>query len=114
MRRGIEYEVDTISDPFGPTITDPSFDAIVVSTETLSGGEAGKVPASALHTFKRTFSKVYFVVNIERAKKEYQPLFIRVIDVISPSKASVQGKDISALKISSTWIRNYIASKQQD
>ncbi|KAJ2960322.1 hypothetical protein NQZ79_g4287 [Umbelopsis isabellina] len=92
VRRGIEYDVDTISDPYGPTITDPSFDAIVVSTETLSGGEA---------------------VNIERAKKEYQPLFIRVIDVISPTKASVQGKDISALKISSTWIRDYIASKQQ-
>jgi phosphopantetheine adenylyltransferase len=42
FRRGIKYEVDTISDPYGPTITDPSFNAIVVSTETLSGGEAGK------------------------------------------------------------------------
>ncbi|KAG2177950.1 hypothetical protein INT43_003197 [Umbelopsis isabellina] len=92
VRRGIEYQVDSISDPYGPTITDPTFDVIVVSTETLSGGEA---------------------VNVERAKKDYQPLFIRVIDVISPSKASVQGKDISALKISSTWIRDYIASKQK-
>ena len=37
---GISFNVVLIDDPFGPTITEPEFDAIVVSTETLSGGVA--------------------------------------------------------------------------
>lgn len=36
----IKYEVEHIPNPYGPSITDPSFNAIVVSEETRSGGEA--------------------------------------------------------------------------
>lgn len=32
------YEVVPINDPFGPTITDPDLDLIVVSAETMKGG----------------------------------------------------------------------------
>ncbi|XP_065089191.1 bifunctional coenzyme A synthase [Ochlerotatus camptorhynchus] len=34
----LQYEVVPISDPFGPTATDPNMDMIVVSTETARGG----------------------------------------------------------------------------
>ncbi|XP_055604599.1 bifunctional coenzyme A synthase [Uranotaenia lowii] len=34
----LQYEVVPISDPFGPTATDPNMDLIVVSTETARGG----------------------------------------------------------------------------
>jgi cytidyltransferase-like protein len=33
----LTYEVVELSDPFGPTITDPSIDALVVSSETIAG-----------------------------------------------------------------------------
>ncbi|XP_028133905.1 bifunctional coenzyme A synthase [Diabrotica virgifera virgifera] len=35
----MEYNIVPISDPFGPSIVDPSMDLIVVSNETLRGGE---------------------------------------------------------------------------
>jgi phosphopantetheine adenylyltransferase len=54
------------------------------------------------------------IVNTERAKLGWAPVELRVIDVISPTKTSVHGQDISALKISSTWIRNYITTHQRD
>ncbi|CAO3665264.1 unnamed protein product [Umbelopsis vinacea] len=93
FRQDIEYDVMPMSDAFGPTITEEQIEALVVSTETVAGGQA---------------------VNAERAKLGWAPLQLRVIDVISPSMTSVQGHDISALKISSTWIRNYLASQQQE
>jgi phosphopantetheine adenylyltransferase / dephospho-CoA kinase len=35
----VNYEIVPIQDPFGPTITDPDMDLIVVSAETIKGGE---------------------------------------------------------------------------
>jgi pantetheine-phosphate adenylyltransferase len=43
----------------------------------------------------------------------YPPLELRIIDVISSEKSSLQGKDMDALKISSSWIREYIAKKNK-
>lgn len=90
VRHGITHQVVPISDPFGPTITDPSIQALVCSRETLKGGDA---------------------VNTERAKRDFPPLDLRIIDVISSNSASVDGHDMGALKISSTWIRQYLAEK---
>ncbi|KAF7726488.1 hypothetical protein EC973_008723 [Apophysomyces ossiformis] len=87
IKRGITYEVVPISDPFGPTITDPTIEALICSHETLKGGEA---------------------VNRERSKLDFPALELRTIDVIAPDNASVQEKDMM-LKISSTWIRQYLA-----
>lgn len=42
VKRSISYEVVPITDPFGPTVTDPTIDALVVSKETLKGGDLGK------------------------------------------------------------------------
>ncbi|ORZ00508.1 hypothetical protein BCR43DRAFT_408388, partial [Syncephalastrum racemosum] len=91
VRRGITSQVVPISDPFGPTITDPSIQALVCSRETLKGGDA---------------------VNTERAKRDFAPLDLRIIDVISSNSASVDGHDMGALKISSTWIRQYLAEQK--
>lgn len=41
VKRTIQYEVVPITDPFGPTVTDPTIDALVVSKETLKGGDLG-------------------------------------------------------------------------
>jgi pantetheine-phosphate adenylyltransferase len=50
------------------------------------------------------------IVNSERDMRGYPPLELRIIDVISSENTSVQGKDMDVLKISSSWIREYISS----
>ena len=40
MNPDILYDIVTISDPFGPTITDESLQCIVLSEETRKGGDA--------------------------------------------------------------------------
>lgn len=92
VKRGITYEVVPITDPFGPTVSDPTIDALVVSKETLKGGD---------------------LVNSERDMRGYPPLELRIIDVISSENASVQGKDMDVLKISSSWIREYLAKGEK-
>ncbi|KAI9473781.1 MAG: hypothetical protein EXX96DRAFT_487661 [Benjaminiella poitrasii] len=84
-----KYEVVPITDPFGPTVTDSTIDALVVSKETLKGGD---------------------LVNNERDMRGYPPLELRIIDVISSENASVGEQNMDILKISSSWIRDYIAS----
>lgn len=42
----------------------------------------------------------------------YPPLELRIIDVISSENASVEDKDMDVLKISSSWIREYIAKNK--
>jgi hypothetical protein len=41
FRQDIEYDVMPISDAFGPTITEEQIEALVVSAETVAGGQAG-------------------------------------------------------------------------
>lgn len=53
----LTYEILELSDPFGPTITDPSIDAIVVSSETISGANK---------------------INLLRSEKGLSPLVILV------------------------------------
>ncbi|KAG0239417.1 hypothetical protein BGW41_007681 [Actinomortierella wolfii] len=89
FKRGLRYEVVPISDIYGPTITDDNLQALMVSKETLKGGAA---------------------VNQERVNRQLPPLAIEVINVISPTETEA---DEISLKISSTYIRQYLAEQQQ-
>ncbi|KAF9137281.1 hypothetical protein BGX30_010400 [Mortierella sp. GBA39] len=87
FKRGLVYEVVPISDMYGPTITDDKLEALMVSKETLKGGG---------------------MVNQERERRNLPPLTIEVINVISPTETQV---DEVSLKISSTFIRQYLSEQ---
>lgn len=87
FKRGLVYEVVPISDMYGPTITDEKLEALMVSKETLKGGG---------------------MVNQERRNRNLPPLTIEVINVISPTETQV---DEVSLKISSTFIRQYLSEQ---
>jgi phosphopantetheine adenylyltransferase len=85
----LTIECVQIQDPFGPTITDESVTALVVSGETRSGGQA---------------------VNDERTKKGWAPLEVFEIDVLDSGESEDSSKTENfASKISSTAIRKRIA-----
>ena len=82
----ITIECVEIQDPFGPTITDESVTALVVSGETRSGGQA---------------------VNDKRVEKGWSPLEVfevDVLDAVEPGEISTNTADFAS-KISSTEIR---------
>ena len=82
----ITIECVEIQDPFGPTITDESVSALIVSGETRSGGAA---------------------VNMKRQEKGWKPLEVFEVDVLDAldDKPSVTETERFAAKISSTAIR---------
>ena len=100
--RAIHYEFYTgliikcveISDPFGPTITDESISALVISGETRAGGKA---------------------VNDKRTSKGWQALEVFEVDVLDQStdEGTMEdvGKDFQG-KISSTDIRRRLQEKR--
>lgn len=98
----IDLDVVEIQDPFGPTAWDPDIQCLVVSRETLSGGEA---------------------VNRKRAEKAFDQLEVFVIDVIASElegagdgegvttmdlTGSKDEKELKELKMGSTAIRQWI------
>ncbi|KAF9581880.1 hypothetical protein BGW38_000942 [Lunasporangiospora selenospora] len=88
FKRGLIYEVVPIHDIYGPTITDNKLEALMVSKETIKGGAA---------------------VNQERQNRDLKPLEIEVINVISSNETTV---DEISLKISSTYIRQYLSEQR--
>ncbi|KAG0343250.1 hypothetical protein BG000_004188 [Podila horticola] len=85
FKRSLVYEVVPLHDIYGPTITDKQLQALMVSLETMKGAAA---------------------VNQERLNRHLPPLKIEVINVISPTETEV---DEVSLKISSTYIRQYLS-----
>ena len=85
---GLDVKFVQISDPFGPTITDPDISTLVVSGETRSGGKA---------------------VNDEREKKGWSLLEVFEVDVLELGDETENGKGTPTenfeAKISSTEIR---------
>lgn len=86
----ITIECVEIQDPFGPTITDESVTALVVSGETRSGGQA---------------------VNDKRVEKGWKALEVFEVDVLDAQDAESAGShpDDFSSKISSTEIRRKLA-----
>ena len=88
-----------ISDPFGPTITDESISALIISGETRSGGKA---------------------VNDKRTAKGWSALDVLEVDVLDAEEneeigdaESHQGNQSFQGKISSTAIRQRLSAKSQ-
>ncbi|CAI6336872.1 unnamed protein product [Periconia digitata] len=82
---GLTIKYVEIQDPFGPTITDESISALVISLETRSGGKA---------------------VNDKRAEKGWSGLEVFEVDVLdAEEEGSKQVEDDFQGKLSSTEIR---------
>jgi hypothetical protein len=71
--RTLTVFVSELSDPFGPTITDESVTAIVVTKETESGGAA---------------------VNRKRAEKAWAPLEVGVVDLLMDGGRKLSSTDL--------------------
>ncbi|KAA1469552.1 Nucleotidylyl transferase [Dentipellis sp. KUC8613] len=96
FKPGLEYHIVPIDDVYGPTGWDPNIQALVVSRETIAGGEA---------------------VTKRRAEKSLPALRVFVIDVISHSSARLDAEDLELLKqtkMSSTFIREWIVKKAEE
>ncbi|CAK5277353.1 unnamed protein product [Mycena citricolor] len=95
FRPDLVYDLVEISDVYGPTGWDPDIQALVVSKETLSGADA---------------------IATHRAAQNLPALETFVIDVISTTSTSLSETDADALrqaKMSSTYIRQWIAENQR-
>jgi len=96
FKPSLVYDIVPIQDIYGPTGSDPNIQALVVSRETASGGNA---------------------VDKFREEKGFPPLKTFVIDVISHSSSRVEVEDVEALKqakMSSTYIRQWIVSQTRE
>ncbi|KAJ1829074.1 hypothetical protein LPJ56_000674 [Coemansia sp. RSA 2599] len=108
IRKDIIVELAPISDPYGPTATDPTIEALVVSRETLPGSDA---------------------LNVRRAETGLAPMHLLSVDLITLSEnadhqdsaqsdsnssghSAAASSDNSLLKISSTAIRAELARQQ--
>ncbi|MCJ1406777.1 hypothetical protein MMC19_000845 [Ptychographa xylographoides] len=90
---GLMIKYVEISDPFGPTITEESITALVVSGETRSGGKA---------------------VNDKRAEKGWPALEVFEVDVLDvdlPDETTLESKENFQNKLSSTEIRRKLHEK---
>ncbi|KAF2007386.1 hypothetical protein P154DRAFT_118652 [Amniculicola lignicola CBS 123094] len=81
-----------IWDPFGPTITDQSISALVISAETRKGGKA---------------------VNDKRAEKGWGPLEVFEVDVLDADEEGSAADETFQSKLSSTKIRRMRSERAQ-
>ncbi|KAJ2234556.1 hypothetical protein H4R99_005256 [Coemansia sp. RSA 1722] len=90
IRKDIIVELTPISDPYGPTATDPTIEALVVSRETLAGSDA---------------------LDVRRRETGFRPMHLLSADLITlVDNADSSCNDL--LKISSTAIRAELAKQQ--
>ena len=81
LRPSVAYQIVPIDDPFGPSITDPDLQCIVVSKETERGGQS---------------------VNKRRVEKGLNSIHVDVVDLVGPEDSD------AANKVSSTGLRRAV------
>jgi len=81
MRPCVAYQIVPIDDPFGPSITDPDLQCIVVSKETERGGQS---------------------VNKRRVEKGLNSIHVDVVDLVGPEDSD------ESSKVSSTALRKLV------
>lgn len=95
LSKGLQLKYVEIWDPFGPTITDETISALVVSEETKSGGKA---------------------VNDKRIEKDWDPLKVFEVSVLDSLEGDQpigqDGADAFKSKISSTEIRRAYSERE--
>ncbi|KAH6918273.1 hypothetical protein BKA70DRAFT_1246737 [Coprinopsis sp. MPI-PUGE-AT-0042] len=94
FKPGIELAITELTDVYGPTGYDPDVQALVVSRETVKGGE---------------------MIASHRAAQNLPALETFIIDVISATEESLEHDDVAWLakmKLSSTFIRGWIAERE--
>jgi pantetheine-phosphate adenylyltransferase len=112
FKPGLVYDIVPLYDVCGPTAADPNIQALVVSLETASGGKAGTYFIPFL---RGVLMFMGAQVDKGREEKGFPPLRTFVIDVISHSSPRLEAEDVEALKqakMSSTYIRQWIVSRQ--
>ncbi|OQO08633.1 hypothetical protein B0A48_06503 [Cryoendolithus antarcticus] len=87
---GLVVKCTEIQDPFGPTITEESISALIISAETRSGGKA---------------------VNDKRKEKGWHELEVFEVDVLDADEGGAVKEGFES-KLSSTAIREKLARKQ--
>lgn len=85
LGKDLDVCVVPISDPCGPAATDPNFDVLIVTDETVRGGE---------------------VIADERVKNQVKPLDVYVVSLVNDHDAAVDEG-----KVGSTGIRAWLADK---
>jgi pantetheine-phosphate adenylyltransferase len=113
FKPGLELDIVPINDVYGPTSWDPNIQALVVSKETLSGAAASAfVPCLLIITYIDDTNKVGKLRN----EKGLPRLETFVIEVISTSEIldTDDPEHLKKAKISSTFIRQWIASREDD
>jgi pantetheine-phosphate adenylyltransferase len=112
FKPSLVYDIVPLHDVYGPTATDPNIQALVVSKETASGGRAGKCLMVVVACVSNGAQ-----VNKCREEKSLPLLKTFVIDVISHSSGRLEAEDVEELKqakMSSTYIRQWIVSRQRE
>ena len=111
-----------IYDIYGPTATDPEIEALVVSKETLEGANLSmcnsdiciiSVLSSRHIILQYNKCSSIIIVNKERAFNALPPLEFAVIEVISSTSTTLKDEDLKNLKLSSTFLREYIFNKNE-
>ncbi|KAF9532210.1 hypothetical protein CPB83DRAFT_847418 [Crepidotus variabilis] len=95
FKPGLTIDIQAINDVYGPTGWDPDIQALVVSKETLNGGEK---------------------IRARRKEKNLPALKTFLIDVVSATSASLEHEDVEWLKenkLSSTEVRRWIVAKEK-
>lgn len=103
----LQIDTPALQDVYGPTAWDPDVQACVVSRESIKGAEAS---ASSFQQGKRLVTGRR-TVDAERARKGLSRLQTFIIDVIAPDADSSDPAERERMKMGSTAIRAYLASR---